>query len=144
MKVYSVRLLPRRLSSGTKLIKENGSPQNQNALYHGADKRTLSDSHSRCRWSASDSGYSERVLRSRKHPESLVLGSRKFEGRVPLRSRFGNALARTVYRLCSGVSVNDAQTGLRAFTNHLTEKMLSVEGSRYEYETNVLMYSAKT
>ena len=79
-----------------------------------------------------------------RHPESLVLGSRKFEGRVPLRSRFGNALARTVYRLCSGVSVNDAQTGLRAFTNHLTEKMLSVEGSRYEYETNVLMYSAKT
>ena len=53
-------------------------------------------------------------------------------------------MARTVYRLCSGVSVNDAQTGLRAFTNHLTEKMLSVEGSRYEYETNVLMYSAKT
>ena len=43
-----------------------------------------------------------------RHPENLVHGSRKFEGRVPLRSRFGNALARTVYRLCSGVSVNDA------------------------------------
>lgn len=78
------------------------------------------------------------------HPESLVLGSRKFEGHVPLRSRFGNAVTRTVYRLCSGVSVYDTQTGLRAFTNQLTEKMLSVEGSRYEYEMNVLMYSAKT
>ena len=78
------------------------------------------------------------------HPESLVLGSRKFEGRVPLRSRFGNSVTRTVYRLCSGVSVYDTQTGLRAFTNQLTEKMLSVEGSRYEYEMNVLMYSAKT
>ena len=78
------------------------------------------------------------------HPESLVLGSRKFEGDVPLRSRFGNAVTRTVYRLCSGVSVYDTQTGLRAFTNQLTEKMLSVEGSRYEYEMNVLMYSAKT
>ena len=43
-----------------------------------------------------------------------------------------------------GIGVNDAQTRLRAFTNHLTEKMLSVEGSRYEYETNVFMYSAKT
>ncbi|MBR1555103.1 MAG: bifunctional glycosyltransferase family 2/GtrA family protein [Oscillospiraceae bacterium] len=78
------------------------------------------------------------------HPESLVLGSRKFEGDVPLRSRFGNAVTRTVYRLCSGVSIYDTQTGLRAFTNQLTEKMLSVEGSRYEYEMNVLMYSAKT
>ena len=29
-------------------------------------KEPLSDSHSRCRWSASDSGYSERVRRSRK------------------------------------------------------------------------------
>ena len=79
-----------------------------------------------------------------RHPESLILGSRKFEGHVPLRSRFGNAVTRMVYRLCSGVSVYDTQTGLRAFTNQLTEKMLSVAGSRYEYEMNVLMFSAKT
>ncbi|SDA13447.1 Glycosyltransferase involved in cell wall bisynthesis [Ruminococcus sp. YE71] len=72
-------------------------------------------------------------------PDSLVLGSRRFDKDVPLRSRFGNSVTRTVYRLTSGVKIYDTQTGLRAFSDRLIGEMLSVTGSRYEYEMNVLM-----
>ncbi len=76
-------------------------------------------------------------------PDSLILGSRRFENNVPFRSRFGNTVTRLVYRLNSGVSVYDTQTGLRAFSDKLISLMLSVSGSRYEYEMNVLIETAK-
>ena len=74
---------------------------------------------------------------------ALVLGSRGFDKDVPLRSRFGNAMTRLVFRLSTGVRVDDTQTGLRAFSDELTEKMLGVSGDRYEYEMNVLLTFAK-
>lgn len=77
------------------------------------------------------------------HPDSLVLGCRKFVGKVPLRSRFGNGVTRLVYRMVSGVKVSDTQTGLRAFSIRLVSELLKVEGDRYEYEMNVLMDLAK-
>lgn len=80
---------------------------------------------------------------SEKYPNSLVLGSRKFENDVPFRSRFGNTMTRLVYRVFSGVSVYDTQTGLRAFTNKLIDRMLQIKGTRYEYEMNMLMELAK-
>lgn len=58
---------------------------------------------------------------------------------VPLRSRFGNAVTRQVFRLATGVLVYDTQTGLRAFTADLIPSLLAVSGDRYEYELNVLM-----
>lgn len=69
----------------------------------------------------------------------LVLGSRKMEGKVPLRSRLGNSLTRLVYRLATQTSVFDTQTGLRAYSDKLVDRLLAVEGSRYEYEMNMLM-----
>lgn len=76
-------------------------------------------------------------------PDALILGSRKFEGDIPARSRFGNTLTRFVFRISSGVLVNDTQTGLRAFGTCWIEEMLAIEGQRYEYEMNVLLYCAK-
>ncbi len=76
-------------------------------------------------------------------PEALILGSREFVGNVPARSRFGNTLTRFVFRISSGVKVNDTQTGLRAFGACWIEDMLAIEGQRYEYEMNVLLYCAK-
>lgn len=70
---------------------------------------------------------------------ALILGCRSFRGGVPLRSRFGNAVTRAVYRLSSGASVRDTQTGLRAFGSGLIPELLAVEGERYEYEMNVLL-----
>ncbi len=72
-------------------------------------------------------------------PNALVLGSRRFGKGVPLRSRLGNTVTKAVYRITSGQKVCDTQTGLRAFSDRLISEMLSVSGSRYEYEMNVLM-----
>lgn len=77
------------------------------------------------------------------HPDSLVLGVRDFKGKVPLRSRFGNRLTSIVFKLSTGVSCRDTQTGLRAFSGGLTDQMLQVGGDRYEYEMNVLSYCAR-
>ena len=74
------------------------------------------------------------------HPEALILGARDFSGAdVPARSRFGNELTRLTFRLASGQSLKDTQTGLRAFSDRLLPRLLSTQGSRYEYETNVLL-----
>ena len=70
---------------------------------------------------------------------SLVLGSRKMEGKIPFKSRAGNAITRLVYRLSTGISIYDTQTGLRAFSDKLMGRLLQIEGSRYEYEMNMLM-----
>ncbi len=75
------------------------------------------------------------------NPGALVLGSRTLNHTetVPLRSRFGNAVTRQVFRMATGVPVYDTQTGLRAFTADLIPSLLAVSGDRYEYELNVLM-----
>lgn len=77
------------------------------------------------------------------HRKTLVLGVRTVGKEMPLKSRVGNQITRMVYRLVSGIKVSDTQTGLRAFDSELTEKFISVEGERYEYEMNVLMACAK-
>lgn len=76
--------------------------------------------------------------------DSLVLGSRRFDGKVPLKSRLGNTMTRLIYRLSSGVRVYDTQTGLRCFSHRLMDRMRSIEGDRYEYEMNVLMQAARS
>lgn len=76
-------------------------------------------------------------------PGWLVLGSRALKDDVPARSKFGNTVTRHVYRLATGVSVHDTQTGLRAFTSDLIPDLLSTSGDRYEYEINVLMDFAR-
>ena len=63
---------------------------------------------------------------SEAEPDALILGGRKFEGKVPLRSRFGNGVTRWVFRLSTGAKVYDTQTGLRAFSDRLLPAMLDV------------------
>lgn len=71
---------------------------------------------------------------------AMVLGCRDFDDEVvPARSRLGNRATRVVYRLASGVSVSDTQTGLRAFPVALISFLVDVGGERYDYEMNVLM-----
>lgn len=73
------------------------------------------------------------------HPDKLVLGAREFSGDVPLRSMLGNKITRFVYRLVSGNKTNDTQTGLRGLPRCALEKMIRVEGERYEYEMKILL-----
>ena len=75
-----------------------------------------------------------------KHPKEVAIGKRKRDtGNVPLRSRFGNGLTRFVYRVVSGVSLYDTQSGLRCFSDKLIDLMISIRGNRYEYEMNVIL-----
>lgn len=86
----------------------------------------------------------ERLLvRSACCPGALVLGCRTMDNAVPFASRMGNRITRQVFRLTTGVAVSDTQTGLRAFSAGLLEKMLEIPGSRYEYEMAVLTSCAK-
>ena len=76
-------------------------------------------------------------------PDKLVMGCRKFSGKIPLRSKFGNKVTRFVFSFAAGVKVSDTQTGLRGFSSELIPFMLSVNGDRYEYEMNMLLECAR-
>lgn len=74
------------------------------------------------------------------HPGSLVLGVREFGGKtVPWRSRAGNRITSAVFRLITGRSCPDTQTGLRGLSRDLIPLALRAEGDRYEYEMNMLL-----
>lgn len=74
---------------------------------------------------------------------SLIIGCRKFNGKIPFRSRFGNTITRYVFRLAAGMFVSDTQTGLRGFGDDMIPFLLNIKGNRYEYEMNVLLECAK-
>lgn len=73
----------------------------------------------------------------------MVIGSRSFTGNVPLRSRLGNTITRYIFKLVSGSSIWDTQSGLRAFSFGMIPFLINIKGDRYEYEINVLLESVK-
>lgn len=73
------------------------------------------------------------------NPDILVLGSRKRNKSIPLRSYLGNSITRFVYSLATKMDIYDTQTGLRAFSDILVPYMLKIDGNRFEYEMNVLL-----
>lgn len=84
------------------------------------------------------------VKRMEELGDRVVLGVRDFSNPlVPPRSRFGNNLTRGIFRLFLGIRISDTQTGLRAIPFRYLEMMLTVEGERYEYETNQLIVLKK-
>ncbi len=74
-----------------------------------------------------------------KNQHKMVLGCREFAGEVPLRSRFGNSVTKFVYKVVSGNSLSDTQTGLRAIPKANLPQMLHFSGERYEFEMQMLM-----
>lgn len=77
------------------------------------------------------------ALAEEKHP--FVLGVRDFSlAHIPWRSRVGNRITAALFRLSTGVSCPDTQTGLRGIPRELLARVLSLPGERYEYETNML------
>lgn len=70
----------------------------------------------------------------------ITLGVRDFsQPDVPKRSRNGNRITSFVFRVFVGMKCSDTQTGLRAIPKELLPLMLTIEGDRYEYETNMLL-----
>ncbi len=74
------------------------------------------------------------------HKDSVILGCRDFSlPHVPKRSRFGNRSTSLVFRLFCGMKISDTQTGLRAIPRDLVPAISEAKGTRYEYETNMLL-----
>lgn len=78
------------------------------------------------------------VAERSRETQSTVLGVRKFDASVPLRSRFGNVLTRQLFRLIHGIDVQDTQTGLRAIRREDLRLIGGIAYNRYEYEIEML------
>ena len=78
----------------------------------------------------------ERLL---EHPESLVLGCRRFRGDVPLRSRFGNMITSAIMHALMGRKMADTQTGLRGIPAPFALRLLKIEATGYEFELEMLI-----
>ncbi|THF75747.1 bifunctional glycosyltransferase family 2/GtrA family protein [Cohnella fermenti] len=77
----------------------------------------------------------------RDNPRHIVLGSRRFTGKVPARSRLGNTATRMVYSAATGTPIHDTQTGLRGYSPDMLEWLCEIPGERFEYEMNMLLES---
>lgn len=73
------------------------------------------------------------------HPDSLVLGKRNLDKSTPIKSRIGNGISRVLYLLTTGRRIYETQTGLRAFSDRLLPRFLTLPGHRYEYEIDMIL-----
>ncbi|MDO5559295.1 MAG: glycosyltransferase [Oscillospiraceae bacterium] len=81
----------------------------------------------------------------RNYPHALILGVRNFRSHdIPWRSRYGNAFSSFFFRLSTGTRCCDTQTGLRGIPESLTDKLLSTQGTRYDFEMNFLTQAVKS
>ncbi len=73
-------------------------------------------------------------------PPAVILGCRDFSREeVPWRSRFGNRCTSLVFKLFFSMNLSDTQTGLRAIPKEFLPELLRTKGTRFEYETNMLI-----
>lgn len=73
------------------------------------------------------------------HKDALIMGVRNFEGKVPLKSKFGNLLTRKIMNVTTGIKLTDTQTGLRVIPRFFIENLVDVSGERFEYEMSMLL-----
>ena len=75
-------------------------------------------------------------------PGEVILGCRDFsQSHVPTHNMLGNRISAFIYRVVYGIKLTDTQTGMRAIpAEYLKAFAEEVQGDRYEYETNMLIY----
>jgi len=74
---------------------------------------------------------------------AMVLGARRFAGRVPARSRIGNRVTAAAFTAATGLRLSDTQTGLRAYPARMLPWLEEVAGDRFEYELRLLVRAAR-
>lgn len=74
---------------------------------------------------------------------TLVLGTRRFTGPVPLRSRLGNTVTRWLFAAAARTFVHDTQTGLRGLSPDLLPWAAAIPGDRFDYELTMLLQAAR-
>lgn len=85
----------------------------------------------------------DRVSRLLHKSSGIVLGMRDLSEHIPLKSRIGNDLSKTVYTIITGVYLRDNQSGLRGFPISMTDWLQDIPGTKYDYELNVLATAHK-
>lgn len=70
-----------------------------------------------------------------------VFGCRDFasDTKIPPRSRFGNRLTSKLMKFFCDITLSDTQTGLRVISTSVLDKLIKVNGDRYEYEMNAVL-----
>ena len=81
-----------------------------------------------------------KVYERSKSRDVSVIGVRKFDVKVPIKSKVGNMLSKFNQSLVTARYMHDNQCGLRAFPYSLLPDLINIFGNRYEYEMNVLTY----
>ena len=77
--------------------------------------------------------------------DKFILGTRLFNTKsTPLRNKLGNRITSRVFKWLYKVYLKDTQTGLRAIPNRLIKPLIKVDGSRFEYELNMLIKLVKS
>ena len=82
-------------------------------------------------------------LEIKNNERKIILGVRRFVGKVPWKSKIGNEFVRRIFKFISGSKLLDTQTGLRGFSIEALPWLLSIDGQRYEYEMNMLLSAKK-
>ena len=73
--------------------------------------------------------------------DKVVLGCRDFSlPGIPPRSVAGNKTTSRFFKILFGIRLSDTQTGLRAIPVRYLGTFCDIEGERFEYETNMLLY----
>lgn len=80
----------------------------------------------------------------RRQPDRMALGVRTFNGRTPFRSRLGNLWTIAEFRLLTGVTVHDTQSGLRGLPTDLLRTLVELPGDRYDFEIRMLVAAARS
>ena len=75
----------------------------------------------------------------RQNPEYLVMGARAFDSAVPLRSRIGNTITVSIFRLLTGKKLSDTQSGLRGIPKSMFPVLLKLSTNGYEFELDMLL-----
>ena len=70
--------------------------------------------------------------------DALVWGTRIFSRKTPLKVKLGNKLDCLAVKLSTGISVRDTDSGLCAFSDLLTEKMLDAPEGKDGFERRLL------
>lgn len=76
------------------------------------------------------------------HPEQLIIGGRRFDEGVPMRSLLGNFFTRHFFRLMIGLRLFDTQSGLRGIPQAMIGDLLKIEANGYEFELDMLVYAS--
>ena len=73
--------------------------------------------------------------------DKITLGSRDFYSHdIPFLNKMGNRVTSVVFKLLYGYHINDTQTGLRGIPNKYLPCCINIDGDRFEYEMEQLIY----